>query len=173
MATSILSQFIANSSFKLYSSDGLSVLSGVSVTRVSARLPGRLLRNMGEDGQPIIDTKIILPVTITITAIANSIDAVSKLNSLLQDINGVYRLYSRGLYFERVTLAGNNFLQSGEVLSATPVTITFNSILRQDEKVPVTAQSGDSDTIIGGIVNTVEQDASEVTSKMQSIISNL
>lgn len=173
MANSILNSLVGQSSFKLYSSDGRSVLSGVKVTRVVARFSGRLLKNIGEDGTPIIDTKIILPIEITVTGYADSQDAVSKINAILEDINGVYRLYSRGLYFERLTLASERLTQSSKVLSATPVDLVFNGIMRQDNIVPVTSQAGDSDTVIGGIVNTVEQDAEAAASKISSIVSSV
>lgn len=154
MANSILSQFVSQSSFKLYSSTGASVLDGVKIVRVNSRLSGKLLKNMGEDGSEIIDTKIILPLNITVTAYADSNDAVAKINNLLQDINGRYDLYSRGLYFKGLTLANQQISQSPDYLSATPVNIVFKGIIRQGDGSIVTAQAGDATTIIGGIINT-------------------
>lgn len=169
MANSLVSQLTSQSSFKLYSSAGLSVLSGVKVERVTAKLSAKLLKNIAEDGTTIVDAKIILPIRITVSAYAETKDAVSKINSLLKDTAERYTLYSRGLYYEGITLASERFDMSEASLSALPVNIVFNGIIRQGDTSTVTAQSGDSDTIIGGITSTVSAATSELTSIVSSL----
>lgn len=169
MANSILSSLVSQASFKLYDASGNSVLTGVKVKGVKVSMPGRLMKNMGEDGRPIIDTKIILPISVTVSAFADSTQAISKINDLLLNTTGRFTIYSRGLYFKGLTLASERFVLSGEYLSATPVDLTFKGIMKQGDSSVVAAQSGDASTVIGGIINTVSSTASKITSMAASL----
>lgn len=155
MANSILSMFVGQKSFKLYSNDGISVLNGVKIIKVNVILSARLFKNTGEDGIPIIDAKMILPVRVIVTAIAESVDSLQKINKIFSESKTRYTIYSRGIFLKGLVVASESFRQNGKVISATPVDITFNGILIQDNDKQITSSSSDSDTIIGGIVNTI------------------
>lgn len=173
MANNILTALAGNVSFKLYSSDGISVLNSVYALEVTAQLSAKLLKNMAEDGTAIIDSKILMPIQVSVSVMANSTEAVEQVNSIFQNINGQYKLYSRGLYFEKLTLARESLTQSAAVMSATPIELVFNGILLENENYPVTAQSGDSDTIIGGIISTATETAANATTLISGLANDI
>lgn len=164
MANSILSSLVSQASFKLYNSEGASLFTGVKVKSVSVNMPARLLKNTDELGRQIIDSKVIMPITVQVVAFADSSESLSKINRVYENTNERYTIYSRGLYFEGLTVSDENIRMTGEVLSATPVTISFRGIMFQGDSLVVTAQGGDATTIIGGIVSTATAAVSKISS---------
>lgn len=138
-------------------------LSDLGVKLVSMKFNSKLMQNTSENGQPIIDCRIIMPTQITVSVVCNSADKVSEVNSLLMNLTSTYTIMSRGIQLTNFMLDTESMSQSSAMLSATPMEISFKQVLLQGGGSPICAQAGDSSTIIGGIQKSIEVTADRIS----------
>lgn len=177
MANSIFNQFLGSE--KLIITNKVSnsqVISGVSVAEVNIKFSAQLLKNIREDGSPIIDGKIILPCVVQIKLYCTKIDDVEAINVLLNDINVLYSMSTRGIFIDNVMLERDELSQTSAVISAVPINLSFKQVLLGEDTAPVVKQTPDSNTIIGGIRQTVTSTVSDleaITDKFVSAASRI
>lgn len=156
MATTLIgqlaNQLVGQRSFRVTGSGG-ATLSDIGVKDVTIQFTSRLLMNTSESGQPIIDSRVIMPTRISVNVVCNSADRVAEVNSLLMNLDQVFTIMSRGIKLENFMLDTESLTQSAAMLSATPMRIGFKKVMLQGGGSPLCAQAGDSSTVIGGIRN--------------------
>lgn len=135
------------------------VLGNVNVAGVAITFSSRLMTNRDEEGRTVVDARVIMPTTIAVKAIVDSIDTLNEINHILLDTESVYSIMSRGIYVRNFVLAEDNIAQVPEMLSANAVEIKFTQLLLGDNK-NVCEQDGDSETVFKGIINSVDGDTS-------------
>lgn len=154
---SIANMLSGSRSFRVTDETNFSIsLTDIGVKTVNIKFNSKLMQNTSETGQPIIDSRVIMPIQISVSVICNSVDKVDELNSLLANTTSLYTIMSRGIRLEHFMLDSESMTQSEAVLSATPMEISFKQVLLQDNGSPICAQSGDSSTILGGIKKSID-----------------
>lgn len=161
---SIANMLAGNRSFKVTDETNFSIsLSDIGVKLVSIKFSSKLMQNTSENGQPIIDSRVIMPTQISLSVLCNSVDKVDEVNSLLANTTSMYTIMSRGIKLEHFMLDTESMTQSEAMISATPMQISFKQVLLQDNGSPICAQSGDSSTILGGIKKSIEVAEEKIT----------
>src|SRR6185503_20744839 len=105
MAQTILSSLLSPSSLSIVSSNSdlsLDIASSLKVARVGIRLCSYVMRHMREDGNTIVDARIIQPTKIEIDVFCQSIDDLAMVNSVMLDRNSTYTIKLRGLIFDNM-----------------------------------------------------------------------
>jgi hypothetical protein len=168
MSNSLAQYVTFGSSFSLtnFVSGSIS-LSGIYIQRVTMHLSSSLFDNRREDGTSIVDARVLLPTSIDVDVICGTIDAVEKINNILKDINSIYTITSKGLTFQNLTLKNNSIIQSPDVLSASPIKLSFQQRLLQNNNNPTCAQTGDASIIDNGITN-LKNNLNSATNSIES-----
>lgn len=179
MAQTILSSLLSPSSLSIVSSNSdlsLDIASSLKVARVGIRLCSYVMRHMREDGNTIVDARIIQPTKIEIDVFCQSIDDLAMVNSVMLDRNSTYTIKSRGLIFDNMMMDREEIRQSPEVISASPVRMSFKQLLVPGIAIgPNVAQAADSSlvdhglqdikAIVSGAVTNAQQLAQQIISK--------
>jgi len=168
-----LAQYVGlNSDFTLTNFVSGSVsLNGISVQKVSIRLNSSIFDNKKEDGSSIVDSRILLPITIEVQIFCSTLSAVEKINDILMDINSIYKITTKGITFDNLMLKNNDILQSDAMMSASPIKLSFMQRILQNNNNPTCKQSGDS-TIIDYGISTVKSAATSVQTFATNLINN-
>lgn len=142
---------------------GATMLTDIGVKTVSMKFSSRLMQNVGENGLPIIDARVIMPTQISVSIVCNSADKVAEINSLLMNLTSTFTIMTRGIQLSNFMLDIESMTQSAAMLSSTPMEINFKQALLQGGGAPVCSQAGDASIIIGGIKKSVTVAADKVS----------
>ena len=164
-----------------YSQAALSIVSkqtqldaaqGLSVSKVSIKFVSMPMRHRREDGNSIVDARIIQATKLSIDVIASDIDDLTQLNAVMMDRTSVYTITSKGLVFENMMLDDEAIKQSGEMLSASPVRLSFKEVLLEDTNPILCAQAADSSLLNRGqqLLNNVSASFQSFTQNVQNFI---
>lgn len=169
MPSSILSSLLSKASLSIVSNvTGVDIATNLKVSRVSIKLCSRVMRHMREDGNTIVDARIIQPTRVEIDVFCTSLDDVTLVNSMLLDRSGLYTVKSKGLIFKSMMAEGEAIRQTPEVISAHPVRISMKQLLNPSGQEPQSMkQAADSSMIDKGI-----QTISAAVQGVQGIVSN-
>lgn len=161
---SIVNQLAGGRSFRIKNElTGMTALNDIGVKDVEFNFNSRLMINPGENGQPIIDARVLFPTEISVNIVCNSSDKVAAVNALLMDLTNTYTILSRGILLTGFMVDLDSMSQKAAMISATPIKINFKQIMLQGGGSPICAQAGDSSTILGGIKNSINVTADKVT----------
>jgi len=170
MPNSILASLLSKASLSIKSNaTGLDIATNLKVSRVLFKYCSRVMRHKREDGTSIVDARIILPSTVEIDVTCETLDDVALVNAVMLDRTTVYTIKSKGLIIENMMSEVDAIRQSADIISATPIRMSFTSLLVQgNAKVPAVSQSSDSSLIDKGL-----QDITQAIQGVQGLISNV
>lgn len=170
MPNSILSSLLSKASLSIKSNaTGLDIATNLKVSRVMFKYCSRVMRHKREDGTSIVDARIILPSVVEIDVICETIDDLALVNAVMLDRTTVYTIKSKGLIIENMMSEVDAIRQTSDVISATPIRMSFTSLLIQgNSKVPSVQQPSDSSLIDKGL-----QDISQAVQGVQGLITNV
>lgn len=153
MATSILSSLLSKAQLSIVSSStGLDLAKNLNVSRVGIKFRSRVFRHMREDGNSIVDARVLMPSVCEIDVFVATLDDLANVNSMMLDRTGVYRVTSRGLVLTNMMMSEESIKQTPDVLNASPVRIVFQKLLTQNADTPPSvAQAADSSLLDQGI----------------------
>jgi hypothetical protein len=154
MANSILSSLFSKASFRISDSTTTiprDVAKGLKIRRVTIRYSSAVQRHRREDGATFVDARTIQPTTILVDAIVPDLDTLSQVTTITQERNVVYTITTKGLIFQSMRIESQDLLQSGEMLSASPIQLQFKQMLVQGQQPVVFAQAADSSLIDRGM----------------------
>ncbi|QBQ72352.1 hypothetical protein [Serratia phage vB_SmaM_Hera] len=151
MANTIFGALLSPSSFQLSSNNGPVNLTGVAVSNVSIKFNSRTLKNRREDGTTIAHARIKTPLQVQVRFIAQTLDALQTLSKIMNDVDGLYVMQSRGVKIINLKAQRMEQSQTPDAISATPIMMTFAGIQMQGVYRPVCVQQGDSSVIDSGI----------------------
>lgn len=176
MADTILSSLLSSPSLTITSDvTSIDVAQSCGISKVSIKLRSKLFRHKREDGTSIVDARVLEPYMIEVDLFAPTLDSLALLNSAMLDRNGTYTVKSRGLVFRRAMMNQNDVKQTGDMLTAAPVRLTFKELMTQNlTNVGQTnvAQPADS-TLIDKGIQLVGTAATSVTQLAQSIVGEI
>lgn len=163
MANSIIGIIVPNQSLKITSdTTGEVSLLGLGVSVANLRLMSKILKNQREDGVIIAHGRVIIPSVIELDVIVQTIDGLETLNQIYKDIEGLYTIVSRGISFTNMRMTTQGIQQSAEMLSASPIRLTFKQAFLQNDDMPICQQAPDSSLIDTGIAD-LKNFSSDVT----------
>jgi len=165
MADSILSSFSSRASLNITNSaDDKDLADGLKVLGVSFRFRARAMRHIREDGTSIVDAKVIEPARVEIDAICPTLDVIEQVNNCLMDRAATYTVTSKGIRLQDVVASEFQIKQSPEMISASPIKLSFNQLQRQGgvNANKVVEQAPDSSAFNRGI-----QSVRKVTTSIQ------
>lgn len=169
MANSILSSLFTKAAFSVTdNATGIDMLKGLKVQRVRIRYASTAMRHPMEDGTTKVDSRVIRPALVEVTAFIPNADVLAKVNKLLQNRENLYTLKTRGVVLPFVMAETESLSQVAEVLSATPAVMHFKQLLIQNVTPVICAQASDSSVIDKGLasVKAVAASVSDTFSKL-------
>lgn len=173
----LINTLAGGSSFRVVNDlTGAVALTNIGVKDVRFNFHSQLMQNTGEDGLPIIDSRVIFPTTITMNVFCNSADRVAEVNTLLNDISSKFTITSRGILLENFMLDTESMTQAAAMISANPMKISFKQVMLQGGGALVCRNPGDSSTVLGGIRNSIkvaESAVEDLTSKLLAASSEI
>jgi hypothetical protein len=163
MPATVLSTILSKAALTIVNSQtGIDVAANLKVVKVSFKFRARALRHMREDGNSIVDARIIVPAYVEIDAFCETLNDLALVNALILDRDSAYKVTSKGIVMDQTMAEENAIKQTPDVISANPVRIVLKQLLRQSGAAsPVTEQPADSSILDKGIqtVNTALQSA--------------
>lgn len=152
MANSILSTFLAKASMSILNqTTGQTELKDIKVSKVVIKLSAEPMRHMLEDGTTIVDVRIIKPIHVTADVICPDDDSLSSVNQILDDRQSRYQITSRGVIIANVVSDTDAIVQSADMLSATPIRMSFKQLLLENISPVVFASSASASVVDRGI----------------------
>ena len=152
MANSIISTLLGSSPFAVYNQSTKSTTTfDVKVVTASIKLSAEPQRQMLEDGSTLTDSKTVRPTRMSVDVICPDINVLDQVNSIMGDRTSLYQITSRGLIFPNLMVDSEFLRQSPDMLSATPVRMSFKQILIENVSPVIFANKSDSSVIERGI----------------------
>jgi hypothetical protein len=172
MANTILSSALSAPSLTVTSDQtSINVASGCGVSKVVIKLRSKVFRHKREDGTTIVDARVLEPMVTEIDVFSPSLDSLTLLNSAMLDRNSTYTLKSRGLVLRNMMVNETSIKQTGDMISASPVRLSFKELLTQNQSSTGqtnVAQAADSTLIDKGL-----QTVSSAVQSVQSLASSI
>ncbi|ATW57896.1 hypothetical protein CNR33_00050 [Pseudomonas phage tabernarius] len=142
----------------------LPVLKDLKVESSRITLKATLFSHKLENGQSFVDSKVMVPIVIEMTVICPTVDVVDELNSIILNRSARYQVTSRGLIFPNMLPKGETIDMSGEMLSATPIKLTWCQLLVQGEAPVLFANQAESRIVQKGtqLLDKAESTATEL-----------
>lgn len=171
MAANILASLFSTAAFKI--SRGVSekgIATNLKVIKITVKLSSAAMRHANEDGTTTTDVRIIKPTSIAIDAYCPDLDTISQVNSIIMDREAQYSISTRGVSFNNLLAINENARQTPEVLTATPIRLSFKSV-PSDMKPPVIlGQAADSSIVNRGmlLVNQAKQNVTDLSAKVKT-----
>jgi hypothetical protein len=150
MADSILSSVLSKAALSIVAAsdpNGANLAERLKVVSVTIKYRSRTMRHMKEDGNTVVDVRIIDPASVELDVIAPTFDELGVLRDFLLNRKNTCILTSKGLVVNEVICGAVDVKQSAEMLSASPAQIRFKQLLRQGgprDTHKVVEQSSDS-----------------------------
>ncbi len=140
------------------------VLSKMKVESSRITLKASLFSHKLENGQSFVDSKVMLPIVIEMSVICPDVNVLDELNAIILDRSSRYQVTSRGLIFQNMLAKGEGLDLSGEMLSATPIKLTWYQLLVQGAAPVLFANQAESKIVKKGtqLLEQAEQTASEM-----------
>jgi hypothetical protein len=154
MADSILSSIFSKASLSIVKTgETTNEADGLQVVAVNIHYRARAMRHMREDGTSIVDAKVIDPAIAELDVICPTLDSINKVNTALMNRANTYTLTSKGIQLNDTVAERFDVRQTPEMISASPVRITFKQLRRQGGATggKVVEQPADSSTFGRGI----------------------
>lgn len=123
---------------------GVPELTNVKVKSARITLRSEPMRNKLENGSTYIDSRVILPVSIEMEAIAPDINTAEQLHNSLQERSSLFEVTSRGLIVPNMMMKAQIMKQGPEMLSAIPVKLILDQLMIQGEYPVVFKNEADS-----------------------------
>lgn len=168
MPVPLISSFLSTTSFKVVNmATGAEVIAGIKVIKNKARFSSTPFRHMKEDGNTIVDGRVILATTIEVDVICPDLSIAATVLSAMNDRSSLYSITSRGLIFDNMMVMHDGVRQTPENLSSMPTKIIFQQTLLQRETRKLVAVAADASVIDRGIaaVSSVTQSATDLFSR--------
>lgn len=172
MATSVLSSLFANSPFRIYDlSSPFPVARSIKIVKVAFQFEARLMRHMREDGKSIVDARVIMPTRCDVDLICPTLDAVEEVLSILNDREALYSVQSKGVVMRPCMLEYTTMAQTPQMMSASPMRISFKSLLVEGQEPIIVRQQADSRLIDRGLaaINRISDTVSDAYSRVRSL----
>lgn len=176
MANNILSTLLGKEPFALYNmSTKTTTPFGVKITKLVANFHAEPQRQMLEDGSTITDSKTVKGGKLALDVICPDVNVLMQVNAVLADRTSLYQITSRGLIFANYMIDEEFIKQTPEVLSATPMRISFKQILIENESPVIFANKADASLIERGIaaISSVKDTAADLFEKASSAVSKV
>lgn len=176
MANSIVSTLLGTNPFVIYNQSTKATTNlEVKVVNVSIKLSAEPQRQTMEDGSTKTDSKTVRPIRMTADVICPDINALTQVNSILSDRSSLYQITSRGLIFQNMMVDSEFIRQAPDMLSATPVRMSFKQILIENVSPIIFANQSDSSIIERGIsaLNKATETVTDLFGKVSTAISNI
>lgn len=145
------------------------VMTGLNVVGVFFDFKSTLMVNRDELGRAIVDARIIMPTTMVVKILADSIDSINEINQILLDTESIYSIMSRGIYVRNFVLSEENISQVPEMLSANPVELKFTQLMIGGDNKNICAQEGDAAKVFKGIVTPAQVAADQVAQLVDKV----
>ncbi len=174
MTQNILSSLLSKASFSLTAIDtGQVVCSNLKISRVVIKLDSIVQRHKQESGSTIVDSRVLRPNIVSIDCFCPDVDTLSQVNDVLNNREKLYTIATKGLIVDYMRLEKEEIRQTPEVLSASPLRLSFKQVLAQYQTQTIYAQSGDVPLISRGlaILSTAQQGVTGFISTVSSNIS--
>lgn len=164
----IFSQLLRTRAFSLVEQrTGQTIASDLKISRVMIRLSSVGQRHLMEDGTSQMDSRTIEPEELVAQVFCPSADVLAQINNVLQDRSVMYKVISRGMVFDNMMCMTETLHQSGEMISATPVTIVFRRLLIENPNPVIFRNAPDSSLIDRGFTL-----AADVATSVSSFVSD-
>jgi len=97
-------------------------------------------------------------------------DTINQVNAIMLDRESQYSVSSRGITIDGLLPLSENARQTPEVLTATPVRISFKSVPTDSKPSAILGQSADSTIVNRGmvLVNNAKQNVAELSAKVKA-----
>ena|SRR5271165_7003574 len=168
MAASILSSPTSKVSFSILNEMKYTyALPNLKILAVKIRYSSNNMRHRMENGSYLVDSRIIIPMTIDVTALCPDINTQNQLTIIFTDRSNLYTITTKSIVFEHMMVNQEGLDQTAEIMSATPIKLRFKQILGQGTNPVLSAQSADSSSVDQGYVY-LSQAAQSVTGLFSS-----
>jgi len=174
MANSIISTLLGSSPFVVYNqSTKTSTRFDVKIVNASIKLTAEPQRQMLEDGSTVTDSKTVRPTRMSVDVICPDLNVLDQVNSIMSDRTSLYQITSRGLIFANLMVDSEFIRQSPDMLSASPVRMSFKQILIENVSPVIFANKSDSSVIERGIaaLNKAKDSVADLYAKISTSIS--
>lgn len=174
--SNILSQLLSTPPAIKNTTAGIVVARGLKIVKVRIRLSSALMRHKTDIGSTEADARIIAPTVIEMDVIVPNVDTMNQVIAMTKDRGSFYQITSRGLIFNFMRVDMQDFNHSGEMLSATPMTLKFKQQLLEDISPGVFEIAGDSSlidkglSVLSGITSTATELASNIKTKITGFL---
>lgn len=172
MAENLISGFLSPSALVIKDAeDGTIQAKNLKISRVHIKLSSNAMKHMLEDGSTVVDSRIIMPSTITIDAFCPDAETVKQLNNLLMDRINFYTVSSKGITLENMMMEADQATQSADIMSAVPVRISMRQVISSNIEAVVVAQPSDSTLVDRGraLLSTATKSVTDVYNKIAGI----
>jgi len=176
MADGILSTLFGKPSVSIQDQlSGAKTALNLKVLKVSINLSAEPQRHMLEDGTTLVDTRTIKPIRVSMDAICPDIDTLIQMNNIIQNRDTRYKVSTRGIVLPDMRAEGATLRQSAEMLTATPIRISFKQLLIQNNNPQTFKNPADSSLINRGIaaISSAAGAVSDLYGKAVTSVSNL
>lgn len=148
------------------------VLLDLKVESARITLKANLFSHKLENGSSFIDSKVMSPIVIEMSVICPTVDSVDELNSILMNRTARYQVTSRGLIFNEMLPKGEMIDMSGEMLSATPIKLTWVQLLVQGESPVLFANQAESRVVQKGtqLLEKAKSTASDLSDQIKKTL---
>lgn len=152
MATNIITTIFSKPSLSIMNmATGEVVAKNLKVVKGSFRMSAETMRHQMEDGTTEVDTRVIKAATAIFDVICPDLNTLAQVNSVMLDLSSIFQVTSRGLIFQSLRVDAQGIKQTSEMLSATPVRLSFKQALIENKDPVIFVNSADSSLIDRGI----------------------
>lgn len=147
MANTILSGLFSKGAARIVNATtGAVVCPRLKVVEANIELSASVFRHKMEDGQIQTDSRIQEPSVIEIGGFIPDYLTLEEVNNVLTDRDSYYNLVIKDTVWMTLVCSSDELEQSAEVISATPVTISFKEIIKAITVDKPVEQNADSPT---------------------------
>lgn len=129
----------------------VNVAAGLSVSKVGIKYTATAFRHKREDGTSVVDARILNPTRVDIDVIVGSIDVLEQVNDIILDKSSAYTITSKGLVMTNMMMDRQQIKQAADIISASPVRMSFTQVLVQGYAPNICAQSADNSLLDKGL----------------------
>jgi hypothetical protein len=176
MAGNVISSLFGKKALTIYNQTyGYVSAKDLKISKVTIKLSSDPQRHMMEDGSAQIDTRTIKGIRIQMEVFCPDNDTLLQLNDIVSDRSSLYQITSRGLIIPDMMIDSELMKQMPEVLSATPIKLTFKQVMIEGKNPIVMNNAADASLIDRGlaIVNDATETVGELYDKAAGAASNL
>jgi hypothetical protein len=175
MANNAISSLFGKAALTIYNQTyGVVAAKDLKISKVTIKLSSDPQRHMMENGNTRIDTRTIKGIRIQMEVFAPDLNVLAQINDVAMDRSSLFQITSRGLIIPDMMIDSEVMKQVPEILSATPIRLTFKQILIEGKSPIIMNNAADASLIDRGLalVDNVTDTVGDLYNKASTAASN-